>query len=341
MFFASDNASGAAPEVMAALLAETGPALPYGADPLTAEVTAMVRDTFEAPEAEVALVTTGTAANALALATLTPPWGAVFCREGAHVEADECGAAEFFTAGAKLVTLPGAGGRLDPAVLAAALSRFPPGDLHAVTPAALSLTNVTELGTVYRPADIAALTAVARGRGLSCHLDGARFANALVATGASPAEMTWRAGIDALSLGGTKNGLMGAEAVVLFDPARAAELRIRRKRGGHLVSKHRYLAAQMRAWLTDGLWLRLAGQANAAAARLAEGLARLPDVRLRHPVEANLLFADLPRPLCQRAREAGAVFYDQEATEDRVTIRLVCSWSTTDAGIDAFLDALR
>ncbi|MCE6970377.1 threonine aldolase family protein [Cereibacter sphaeroides] len=341
MFFASDNASGVAPEVMAALCAEGGSALPYGADPVTAEVTALVREIFAAPEAEVALVASGTAANALALATLTPPWGAVFCREGAHVEADECGAAEFFSAGAKLVTLPGEGGKLAPETLEAALARFTPGDLHAVRPAALSLTNVTELGTVYQTSEVAALSAVARTRGLLCHLDGARFANALVATGATPAAMTWQSGIDALSLGGTKNGLLGAEAVVLFDPARAEELRIRRKRSGHLLSKHRYLAAQMRAYLADGLWLRLARQANKAAARLANGLSGLPDVQLQHPVEANLLFVDLPATLCRRARDAGAVFYDYGATGDRMTVRLVCSWNTTEADIAEFLAVLR
>ncbi|AXQ94078.1 beta-eliminating lyase-related protein [Cereibacter azotoformans] len=340
MFFASDNGSAVAPEVLAALAADPGPAMPYGADPVTAEVTAMIRTLFEAPEAEVALVTSGTAANALALATLSPPWGAIFCREEAHIEADECNAAEFFSGGGKLVTLPGEQGKLAPETLAAALARFAPGDLHAARPAALSLTNVTELGTLYRPAEIAALTAVARTRGLGCHLDGARFANALVAADASPAEMSWRAGIDILSLGGTKNGLMGVEAVVVFDPARADELRIRRKRAGHLMSKHRYLALQMRACLADGLWLRLARHANAAAARLAEGLAALPDVRLVAPAEANLIFAELPQPLAHRARAAGAVFYDMGGKGNRVRVRLVCSWNTSDAEVDAFVAAL-
>ena len=340
MFFISDNGSGVAPEVMAALAAETGPALPYGADPTTAALTLRLREIFEAPEAEVALVPTGTAANALAIATLTPPWGAVFCHATAHIDADECGAAEFFSGGAKLVPLPGEHGKLTPEALRAGLGRFMPGNQHAVIPAALSLTNVTELGTLYTPAEIAALTVEARAQGLACHLDGARFANALAATGATPAEMTWKAGIDLLSLGGTKNGLMGAEAVVLFDPARAAEFRIRRKRGGHLMSKQRYLAAQLRAWLDGGLWLRLAAEANARAARLAAALAELPGVRLCHAVEANMIFAQLPRSLHARARAAGAQFYDMTETAEHVTVRLVCSWSTTDDEIAAFLAAL-
>lgn len=252
MFFASDNGSGVAPEVMAALAADRGYARAYGADEATEEVTALVRTEFDAPEAEVVLVASGTAANALALSTLCPPWGVVFCREEAHVAADECNAAEFFSGGAKLETLPGSDGKLRPETLAAALSRYAPGDLHMARPAALSLTNLTEMGSLYRPAEIAALTEVARGRGLGCHLDGARFANALAAAGAAPAEMSWQAGIDILSLGGTKNGLMGVEAVVIFDPARAEELRIRRKRAGHLLSKHRYLALQMRTYLRTG-----------------------------------------------------------------------------------------
>ncbi|ODM42375.1 threonine aldolase family protein [Cereibacter johrii] len=337
MFFASDNGSGVAPEVMAALAADSGYARPYGADEATAEVTALVRAEFEAPEAEVVLVASGTAANALALSTLCPPWGVVFCREEAHVAADECNAAEFFSGGAKLETLPGTDGKLRPETLAAALSRYAPGDLHMARPAALSLTNLTEMGSLYRPAEIAALTDVARERGMGCHLDGARFANALVAAGAGPAEMSWQAGIDILSLGGTKNGLMGVEAVVIFDPARAEELRIRRKRAGHLLSKHRYLALQMRTYLRDGLWLRLAAQANAAGARLAEGVAALPEARLLVPVEANLLFAELPEPLVRRARAAGAVFYEMGRTADRVTVRLVTSWSTTETEVDAFL----
>lgn len=342
MIFTSDNASPAAPEVIAAVVAANeGMARPYGADALMEEVRTRLREIFEAPEAAVHLVATGTAANALAIASFCPPWGAVFCHEHAHVEEDECGAPEFYTGGAKLVGLPGPHGRIAPGTLEAALERTGAGDVHCVQRGMLSLTNVTEAGTLYRPAEIAALAALARGFGLPVHLDGARLANALAATGASPAEMTWRAGVDVLSLGGTKNGLLGAEAVVIFDPARAWEFELRRKRGGHLLSKHRYLSAQMAAYLEDGLWLRLAERANRAGARLAEGLAGVPGVTLTHPAEANMVFADWPEGREAAARAAGADFYDMPAAPGRAAARLVCSWSTTEAEVDAFVALMR
>lgn len=341
MFFASDNTAPVAPEVMAALArANTGYARGYGADEIMTRVTARLREVFEAPEAAVYLVATGTAANALSLALTCPPWGAVFCHRHAHAAEDECGAPEFFTAGAKLVLVEGAHGRMTPETLADRLATTGESGVHGVQRGMLSLTNVTEAGTVYTPAQVAALAALARARGLPCHMDGARFANALVATGASPAEMTWKAGIDILSFGGTKNGLMGVEAVVIFDPARAWEFELRRKRGGHLFSKHRYLSAQMEAYLEDGLWLRLAARANAAGARLAAGLATLPGTSLRHPVEANIAFAEWAPGTHARAFAAGAVYYDMPAPEGREAARLVTSWSTTDADVDALLALL-
>jgi threonine aldolase len=336
MHFASDNTSGVPAEVMAALVrANVGYAAPYGADPLMGEVTARIRTLFAAPDAAVYLVATGTAANALAIASFCPPWGAVFCHAQAHVAEDECGAPEFYTGGARLVLVEGAGGRMAPAALAAALARIGTS-VHGVQRGMLSLTCVTEAGTVYEPGEIAALTALARAEGLPSHLDGARLANALVATGASPAAMTWRAGIDVLSFGGTKNGLMGVEAVVIFDPARAWEFELRRKRGGHLFSKHRYLSAQMAAYLEDGLWLRLAAGANRMGARLARGIAEVPGAGLIHPAEANMVFARLPAPARARARAAGAAFYDLPGPPEDA-VRLVCSWSTTAADVDGFL----
>ena len=275
MHFASDNTSGAAPEVMDALRrANEGYERSYGADAAMGRVTDLVREIFEAPEAVVHLVATGTAANALAIATHCPPWGAVFCHEHAHIAEDECNAPEFYS-GAKLVLVPGPQGKMTPATLADALSRTGEGGVHGVQRGMLSLTNVTEAGTVYSCAEVATLAAQAKTHNLPCHLDGARYANALVTTNASPAEMTWRAGIDALSLGGTKNGCLGVEGVVFFDPAKAWEFELRRKRGGHLFSKHRFLSAQMEAYLTDGLWLRLAAQANRMGQRLAAGLTAL------------------------------------------------------------------
>jgi len=343
MFLASDNTSGAAPGILAAIVAANdGYATSYGNDTLMADVRARLREVFEAPEAAIYLVATGTAANALALATLAPPWSAIYCHREAHVELDECNAPEFFTGGAKLTLIDGAHGKIDPEALAETLAGAAPAEVHHPQPGALSLTNVTELGGVYTPDEIARLTALARARGLPCHLDGARFANALVATGATPAEMTWKAGIDAVSFGGTKNGCLGVEAVILFDPAKAWEFELRRKRGAHLFSKHRFLSAQMAAYLDGGLWLDLAHRANAAAARLAVGLGALPGVRLVHPVEANMIFAALPRAMRDAARAAGAAFHDwADADGPAPQARLVCSWSTTEADIAAFLAACR
>jgi threonine aldolase len=339
MFFASDNASGVPPEILAALgRANAGFAPSYGGDPIMEGVTASVRDLFEAPEAAVYLTATGTAANALALALSCPPWGAVFCHTLAHIAEDECGAPEFFSGGAKLILVEGPHGKMDPEALRHALGRLG-SSVHNVQPGMLSITNVTEAGTVLSPDEVATLAALARARGLPVHLDGARFANALVATGASPAEMTWKAGVDVLSFGGTKNGLMGVEAVILFDPSRAREFELRRKRAGHLVSKHRYLSAQMEAYLADGLWLHLAGQANRMAARLAEGLVRQRDVRLLHPVDANILFVCLPEEAHARAAAAGAVYFRTEHHAPGAC-RLVCSWSTSDEDVDRFLAAI-
>ncbi|MFZ9133257.1 MAG: threonine aldolase family protein [Gemmobacter sp.] len=340
MFFASDNGAPVPAQVMDALMhANAGAVMSYGNDPLTGAVRARIRDLFEAPEAAVYLVATGTAANALALAHLCPPWGAVFCHTLAHVETDECGAPEFFTAGAKLIGVPGAHGRIEPAALAEVVAATGRGGVHGVQKGALSLTNATEAGTVYAPAEIAALARIAHEAGVPVHLDGARFANALVATGATPAEMSWRAGVDILTLGGTKNGLLGAEAVILFDPARAFEFELRRKRAGHIVSKYRYLAAQFDAWLEGDLWRDMARHANAMAARLAQGLGQVAGARLVHPVEANIIFADIPRAAADRARAAGAKFYTIVPGEVE-RVRLVPSWATTPAEVDALIAAL-
>lgn len=337
MHFASDNTSGAAPEVMAALLkANEGYDRSYGADALMGRVTGLAREVFEAPEAVVHLVATGTAANALAIATHCPPWGAVFCHAHAHIAEDECGAPEFYS-GAKLALVPGENGKITPATLADALGKVGESGVHGVQRGMLSLTNVTEAGTVYSPSEINALTALAKAKGLPCHLDGARFANALVASGATPAEMTWKAGIDVLSLGGTKNGCLGVEGVVLFDPAKAWELELRRKRAGHLFSKNRFLAAQMEAYLTDGLWLRLARQANATAERLRQGMrakgATIPECT------ANMLFPDWHEGTHERLEAAGAVYYRFPAPQGCERARLVTSWSTTEEDVDRFLAA--
>ncbi|MCC5991475.1 MAG: low specificity L-threonine aldolase [Rhodobacteraceae bacterium] len=348
MHFKSDNASGVPQEILAALgAANDGFAPGYGDDALMGRVRAQIRDIFEAPQAEVFLVTTGSAANALAIASHCPPWGAVFCHALSHIEMDECGAPEFYTGGAKLMLIAGEGGKITPDALADALARGGVASVHQVQPGLLSLTNLTECGTRYSPQEIAALADLAKARKLPVHLDGARFANALVAEGCSPADISWRAGVDVLSLGGTKNGLMGVEAVVFFDPARAWEFQLRRKRGGHLLSKHRFLSAQMAAWLEDGLWLRLAQQANDAAARLEAGLNARRDARLRFARGGNMLFVDLPRAAHQRLKQAGAQYYlwPDHASPDgppdiAVTGRLVTSWNTMPRHIADFLSAL-
>ncbi len=341
MIFTSDNASGAAPEIMAALQrANAGYARSYGADAIMDRVRDQIRTTFEAPEAAVYLVSTGTAANSLALALYAAPWTAVFAQADAHIAVDECGAPEFFTNGAKLIPVEGEHGLITPATLTNALSRVGEAGVHGVQRGMLSVTNVTEAGTVYTPAEIAALTAIAKGYGLPCHLDGARFANALVATKATAAEMTWKAGIDVVSFGGTKNGCLGVEAVVIFDPAKAWEFELRRKRAGHLQSKHRFLSAQMEAYLTDDLWLRLATQANSMATRLRYGLQTYPQVTLTHPAPANILFPEWPAGTQARLEAAGAAFYPFPAPKGRESARLVTAWATTEADVDGFLRAL-
>lgn len=340
MHFASDNTAPVAPEVMAALVAANdGHQASYGADTLMALARDRIRAAFDAPEAAVYLVATGTAANALAVSLFCPPWGAVFCHRHAHINEDECGAPEFYSGGAKLVPVVGEHGRMTPDTLREAFARTGGSGVHGVQRALLSLTNVTEAGTTYTASEVAALTAVAHAHGLACHMDGARFANALIATGASPAEMTWKAGIDVLSFGGTKNGLMGGEAVVIFDPAKAWEFELRRKRAGHLFSKHRFLSAQMAAYLEDGLWFRLAAQANRMGARLGAGIAALPGAGLLHPVQANIVFAHWPKDGHAQARAAGAAYYDGSGPPEG-SARLVTSWCTTEAEVDRFLSLI-
>jgi len=347
MHFASDNSGPVHPKVMQAMVAANeGYAMPYGADALMVEVQARIREIFEAPEAAVYLVATGTAANSLALATMCQPFHTVFCSPVAHIHEDECNAPEFYTGGAKL-TLVGEGDKMTPEVLEAAIAFEESRGVHGPQRGPVSITNVTERGTVYSAAEVAALAAVAKGYGLPVHLDGARFANALVATGASPAEMTWKAGVDAVSFGGTKNGLMGVEAVILFDPAKAWEFELRRKRGAHLFSKHRYLSAQMLAYLEDGLWLETARAANAAQARLSEGLRAVAGVEFLYAPEANMSFAAWSRTAHRRLHEAGAQYYLWESVlegqdpDEMLAARMVTDWSARDEDIDRFVELVK
>lgn len=337
--FASDNVTGCCPEIMAALQdAAQGSAIPYGNDAWTARAQDAIRDVFAKPDAVVLPVATGTAANALALAALCPPWGAVICHAEAHVHRDECGAPEMYTGGAKLVPLAGEAGKLTPDAIRAATPAAGGGrDVHRVQPAAVTLTQATEMGTVYSPEEVAAIAAVCRERGLHLHMDGARFANAVAGLGCAPADVTWKAGVDVLSFGASKNGAWAAEALVFFDPALAEGVEFRRKRAGHLLSKGRFLGAQLEAYVRDGLWLRNAAHANTMAARLAEGLSALPGVEPLFPVQANEVFLRLPAPLAEHLRDAGVVFAPWPDLGPEAA-RFVCSFATRQEEVAALLD---
>ena len=338
MHFLSDNTAAVHPAIMEALkLANVGHAPAYGADGLTEEAEKALELLFES-DVRAFFVCTGTAANALALSAMTPPFGGILCHEEAHINVDECGAPEFFT-GAKLIALPGEGGKLSPDTVRAQLAQFAHGE-HQVKPAVLSISNPTETGRVYGPDEVRALAEVAHEAGMLLHVDGARLANALAALGCRPDELAGAAGVDALSLGATKNGAMMAEAVLFFNTSLAVEFARRRKRGGQLVSKGRFLAAQWLAWLKDDLWLDLALHANAMARLLASRLDDVAGVRIDQPVESNMVFAWLPRALHVALMEEGAEYYCWREEEERVLARLVCSWQTTEEDIDAFLTAI-
>lgn len=344
MFFASDNAGPALPSVMKAVAEENiSYAMPYGKDPLTAAVETQLREIFEAPEAAVFLVATGTAANALSLATLTQPWQTVFCTPEAHIQVDECNAPEFYSGGAKL-TLVGAQDKLAPAELDHAIRRAGQKDVHTAQPGAVCLTQVTEFGQLYEPSELKAICDVAKSHDLPVYMDGARFSNAMVALGCSAAEMTWKQGVDVVSFGGTKNGCLGVEAVVFFDPAKAWEFQLRRKRGAHLFSKNRFLAAQMQGYLSESAWIDAARAANRNCATLAKAL-RSANAAFLHEPQANMIFCRLPRATHDRLREAGAVYYLMEgneggAAEDMLLARFVCDWSLSEENLNRFIALL-
>ena len=334
--FASDNAACAHPAVLAALAAANdGFAPAYGGDAVTAAMREAFRAAFEAPDAQVWPVFNGSACNGLALAAMIRPYESVLAHRIAHIHNDECGLPEFFTGG-KIVALDGADGKLTPdgvaGLVAAALNHAP----HTARPRALSLTQSTELGTVYTPDEVRALCETAHAHGLYVHMDGARLANAAAALGCRPAQITSKAGVDALSFGATKNGALAAEAVVIFNPELARDFPYIHKRGGQLPSKARFISAQLLALLQAGLWLDLARRAARMAQALRDGLAALPGVRLLHPVEANALVVHLPRPVAERLTHAGHRFYPWPASGPDA-YRLVTSFQTTDADVAAFL----
>ena len=313
--------------------------MPYGNDEWTQRLAAKLADLFET-QVTVFPVATGSAANALILSVLSPPFGAIYCHIDSHINVDECGAPEFYTGGAKLVTLPGTNGKLDAEDLAAALERGWAGVVHHVQPAAVSLTQATEVGTVYQVEEVKAIAQVAHAHGLHLHVDGARFANAIASLGCSPADATWRAGVDVLSFGATKNGAMAAEAVIFFNPDLVKSFTYRRKRGGHLFSKMRFLSAQLEAYITNDLWLKNATHANRMAGKLAQHLATLPNITLRYPVEANELFLCFPEAVIQGLMAEGFQFYRWEGERSNL-VRLVTAFNTEEADITNLIEAVK
>ncbi len=338
MNFCSDNVIGVAPEIMAAIIAanEDDAAMPYGDDRYTQRLSTLFSELFE-KEVTVFGVATGSAANALALSVLTPPFGAIYCHQESHINVDECGAPEFYTGGAKLVTLAGEHGKISANDLDEVLKKAGAGVVHHVQPAAVSITQATEAGTVYSIEEVRAIAQVTHAHNLSLQMDGARFANAVVSLGCTPADITWRAGVDVLSFGATKNGAMAAEAVVFFNQSQARNFKYLRKRSGHLFSKMRFLSAQLEAYISNDLWLNNAIHANNMAKKLATNLSQLPGVTLCHPVEANEIFVKLPETVIQGLL-TNFKFYRWE-TEESTTIRLVTAFNTKDEDINAFLEA--
>jgi threonine aldolase len=343
MNFASDNVYGVHPRILAALAeANSGTAPSYGGDDLSRKSEEKLSEVF-GKEVRAFLVTTGTAANGLALASIAPPYGAVICHAEAHISCDECNSPEFFTGGAKIIGLRGPAGKITPPMIEKSLKGFIRGE-HDPKPAAVSIANVTELGTVYSPEEMKAISALIRPRGMKLHMDGARFANAVAGLGCTPAEATWKAGVDVMSFGASKNGAMLLEAVVFFDTKLAEDFLYRRMRSGQLVSKSRYLGAQMLAYLQDGLWLDNARKANGLARRLAAGLKACKQMRIPNPVQANEVFAIMPRTLNDRLLASGAKFHDwmpdslgDTIKADEIFVRFIASFATPEEDIDRFI----
>jgi threonine aldolase len=350
MQFGSDNHTGASPQVLEMIVASNlGHTHGYGDDEWTRRATAALADVFE-HEVEVFFVATGTASNTLALSCLVAPWQSILCHSQAHVLIDESTAPELFTGGARVLGISGRAGKLTPEHLAAFLATAGSDQPHNPRPGALTISQASELGLVYTPAEVAALAALAHQHQLAVHVDGARFGNAVAASGASPADLTWRAGVDVLSLGATKNGCLAAEAVVFFRRELAASFPHRRKRAGHLLSKGRFFGAQFVGWLHDGHWLALANHANTHAAKLARALSSLPGVRVAWPTQANEVFVVLPAAVAANLRAAGAQFYDWYADSlpaelrlgpDEKFVRMVCSFATHDGHIAELCAAAR
>ncbi|MET3614599.1 threonine aldolase [Rhizobium aquaticum] len=350
MFFASDNWAGAHPKIAQRLTTEAGGfASAYGTSALDKKVEQTFNDIFER-EVAVFFVSTGTAANSLALASVGKPGGVIFCHDSAHVFRDECGAPGFFSSAARLTPLGGQHGKIEPINLERGLRSIPPGWIHAGQPMAVTITQLTESGTLYSLDEIERIGRIAKDNNVPLHMDGARFANALTALGVSPADMTWRRGVDILSFGATKNGCWCAEAIVFMNPEQARQLPFIRKQSAQLFSKTRFVAAQFDAYFEDRLWLELAAHANAMADRLRAGIAASSDAREAWKTDGNEIFAIVHNDASRRLREAGAHFADwHEIPEhlhdviaaDETLVRLVTSFATEPSEVDRFVELLR
>ena len=336
--FASDNTSSACPEVIEALIeANSGIAKSYGEDEYSTRLQQKLSEVFET-DVIVYPVVSGTAANALALAAITPSYGKVFCHQMSHINTDECGAPEFFTGGAKLIPIASDNGKITADALASVIRGL--GNVHSAQPSTVSITQSCEVGALYQLDEISTIAKTAHEHGLNVHMDGARFANGLVSLGVSPAEMTWKSGVDVLSLGGTKNGCLAAEAVVFFKPELVQSFPFLHKRAGQLLSKMRFISAQLEAYLSNDVWLRNARHANAMAARLSKGLAAINGIELAYPTESNEIFAHLPREVIESLNAAGFIVTEGELDETAPP-RFVTAWNTEEAEVDALLEAVK
>lgn len=336
MNFCSDNTTAVCPEILDHMgRVNGGFAMPYGNDDVTARVCTTLKQVFDCDLAAFP-VATGTAANVLSLSVYTPSHGSILCHEESHINVDECGAPELYTGGAKLVPFKGGGSKLAPQELENYLNQGWAGNVHQVQPTMISITQASESGTVYSIDEVKAISAICKAHNLKLHMDGARFANALVHLGCSPADITWKAGVDVLSFGATKNGALGAEAAVFFDPTMADLAGFKRKRGGHLFSKMRFLSAQLEAYLADDLWLKNAKHANHTATRLCEGLLA-GGIQLRYPVEANELFILIAKPVAEKLQNQGFAFYSYPLGGANC-YRLVTAWNTDPKDVESFIE---
>ena len=334
--FASDNVAGACPEVLDAILkANEGDSTPYGNDQISIELQDKFSEIFE-KDVIVFPTTSGTAANALALSTMTPSFGNIYCHKLSHINTDECGAPEFYTGGGKLVTLHGIKGKITATELDQAIGGK--GIVHHTQPSSVSITQVCETGEVYQLDEIKKISDITHKHNLNMHMDGARFANALVSLKATPAEMTWKSGVDVLSFGATKNGCLAAEAIIFFKKDLVGNIAFLMKRAGHLLSKMRFVSAQLDAYITNDVWLKNAKHANKMGKRLSEGLNTHSDINLSYPTEANEIFATFPRNKIDNLNSEGYTINEDEW--DGKAVRLVTAWNTNDNDVDEFLGIL-